>query len=107
MAGFAPEPDPEADLRLLGRPGVPLVVVGHTHVQFHRPAGPGVSVLNAGSVGLPYDGDPRAAYALLDPAGRVDLRRVPYAVEEAAGGLRALGEPWTATFADRLERASL
>lgn len=106
MLGFAPEPDPDADPGLLGAPGAALVVVGHTHVQFHRPAGAGVSVLNAGSVGLPYDGDPRAAYALLDPAGRVELRRVPYPVDEAIGALRALGEPWTATFADRLRRAA-
>jgi predicted phosphodiesterase len=106
MAGFAPEPDPEADAALLGRPEAPLVVVGHTHVQFHRPAGDGIHVLNPGSVGMPLDDDPRAAYALLDPDGRVELRRVTYPVEEAAGALRALGEPWTALFEERLRRAS-
>jgi predicted phosphodiesterase len=106
MDGFAPEPDPGADADLLGEPGAPLVVVGHTHVQFHRPAGDGVHVLNPGSVGIPLDGDTRAAYALLDPDGRVELRRVPYPVEEAAGALRALGEPWTALFEERLHRAS-
>ena len=106
MAGFPPEPDPDADAGLLGDPGAPLVVVGHTHLQFHRPAGPAHRVLNPGSVGAPFDLDPRAAYALLDPDGRVELRRVGYPVEEAAGALRALGEPWTALFEDRLRRAS-
>ena len=105
-AGMAPDPDPEADARLLGDPGAALVVVGHTHLQFHRPAGAGVSVLNPGSVGMPLDGDVRAAYALLDPDGRVDLRRVPYVVDEAIGALRALGEPWTALFEERLQQAS-
>jgi len=106
MAGFPAAPDPEADAALLGDPRAPLVVVGHTHEQFHRRAAPGVAVLNPGSVGLPLDGDPRAAYALLDPGGRVELRRVGYPVEEAAGALRALGESWTATFEERLARAS-
>jgi diadenosine tetraphosphatase ApaH/serine/threonine PP2A family protein phosphatase len=49
----------------------------------------GVRVINAGSVGLPFDGDPRACYALLafpysdaQPT-RVELRRVAYDVEAA------------------------
>ena len=110
MAGLDPQPDPEADARLLGEPGAALVVVGHTHLQFHRAAagwaGGAVRILNPGSVGLPLDGDAGAAYALLDPGGRVDLRRVPYPVEEAIGALRALAEPWTAVFEDRLRRAA-
>lgn len=112
MAGVSPEPDPQADARLLadpgagGLPGAPLIVVGHTHLQFLRQAGPALRVLNPGSVGMPFDGDPAAAYALLDPDGRVDLRRVPYPVEEAIGALRALGEPWTETFEGRLRRAA-
>lgn len=41
-------------------------------------------ILNPGSVGQPRDGDPRAAYAILDADTRIFcVRRVPYAVEEA------------------------
>jgi predicted phosphodiesterase len=87
-------------------PGRPARGRGPHALQFHRPAGDGIHVLNPGSVGMPLDGDPRAAYALLDPDGRVELRRVAYPVEEAAGALRALGEPWTALFEERLRRAS-
>lgn len=42
------------------------------------------AIVNVGSVGQPRDGDPRACYAILDTeAGRVELRRVAYDVEEA------------------------
>ena len=42
-----------------------VVCVGHTHIQFNIQVN-GVMVLNPGSVGLPRDGDPRAAYAVID-----------------------------------------
>lgn len=74
--------------------------VGHTHIpavfeetggQIRcRPAGdftlcPGNRYLvNAGSVGQPRDGNPRAAFVLYDSAsGRVEFRRVPYDIEAA------------------------
>lgn len=84
--GFGPEPDDGDALRLDGRtPG--LLVVGHTHVQLRRdvarPDGGVTTVVNPGSVGLPFDGDPRAAYALLHDDGTVDLRRVAYDVDRA------------------------
>lgn len=51
-------------------------------------------LLNPGSVGQPRDGDPRAAWALLDTtAGRVEWRRTPYDVEGAAAAIRAAGLP--------------
>ncbi|HUJ55070.1 MAG TPA: metallophosphoesterase family protein [Gaiellaceae bacterium] len=50
----------------------PTVVCGHTHMQFERTVG-GVRVLNAGSVGMPYEEEP-GAYWLLDLAHR----RTPY-----------------------------
>lgn len=82
--GFGLEPaDGEGGL-LEGRtPG--LLVVGHTHLQMRRdllrPDGGVTTLVNPGSVGLPFDGDPRAAYALLADDGTVDLRRVAYDVE--------------------------
>ncbi|HEX2236591.1 MAG TPA: metallophosphoesterase family protein [Actinomycetota bacterium] len=62
------------------------VVCGHTHMQFVRASG-GHRVVNAGSVGLPYDGVPGAFWALLGPD--VALRRTAYEVHEAADGMRA------------------
>ena len=51
-------------------------------------------ILNPGSVGQPRDGDPRAAYAILDPeTGRYRLLRVPYDVEKASSKIRKAGLP--------------
>jgi putative phosphoesterase len=58
-----------------------VLLVGHTHLQFQLTAGR-VRVVNPGSVGQPLDGDPRAAYAVIRN-GQVEMRRVPYAVEQA------------------------
>jgi predicted phosphodiesterase len=56
-----------------------LVVCGHTHMQFDRTIA-GVRVVNAGSVGMSYDDEPGAYWALLD-GGRVDLRRTDYELD--------------------------
>ena len=51
-------------------------------------------LLNPGSVGQPRDGDPRAAWMLLDTdAGRVEWRRTAYDIESAADAIRAAGLP--------------
>jgi putative phosphoesterase len=68
-----------------------VLVLGHTHVQGHRQFGAGI-VMNPGSVGQPRDGDPRAAYAVVDLDDlsvtehrvRYDIERVQQAVEDAA-----------------------
>ncbi|MFB6127816.1 MAG: metallophosphoesterase [Halolamina sp.] len=69
---------------LLGRgdgPTEDVLVMGHTHVQHHETYDDGV-VMNPGSVGQPRDGDPRAAYAVLDlSATTVEERRVSYDVD--------------------------
>jgi predicted phosphodiesterase len=64
------------------------VMVGHTHDQFMRQAG-STTVVNPGSVGLPKDGDPRAAFAIFDN-GRIELWRVAYDTDAAAARLAAL-----------------
>jgi predicted phosphodiesterase len=57
--------------------------------------------LNPGSVGQPRDGDPRAAYAVLDlAAGTVTFHRSTYRVEETQRRIRERGLP--PIFADRL-----
>jgi putative phosphoesterase len=73
-------PDPEAWARRLEGLDVDIVCVGHTHLQFQLQVG-GAIVVNPGSVGLPRDGDPRAAYAIIED-GRVELKRIEYPVEE-------------------------
>jgi predicted phosphodiesterase len=67
-----------------------VVVCGHTHVQFDRGVGP-KRLVNAGSVGLPYEGRRGAFWALLGP--RVELRRTDYDVEAAVDAIRATGYP--------------
>lgn len=74
-----------------------VVVCGHTHVQFDRTIG-GVRLVNAGSVGMPYEDEPGAYWALLGPD--VELRRTEYDLERAADAIRATGFPDADGFAD-------
>jgi diadenosine tetraphosphatase ApaH/serine/threonine PP2A family protein phosphatase len=98
-----------------------VALVGHSHValSFCRrdpedpveaamaPAGTeadiseGRWIVNPGGAGQPRDGDPRAAWLLLDlGAGTASWRRVEYPVDEAADAIRAAGLP--PALADRL-----
>jgi diadenosine tetraphosphatase ApaH/serine/threonine PP2A family protein phosphatase len=63
---------------------------------------PGLRYLaNAGSVGQPRDGDPRASYAIFDESGgSIEVRRVAYPFEKTQGRMRAEGIP--AFLVDRL-----
>ena len=68
---------------------------GHTHKPWVRDYG-GVRFVNCGSVGKPKDGDPRAAFAVLEDVGtRVEARieRVTYDVEAVAREVVASGLP--------------
>jgi putative phosphoesterase len=76
---------------------VPLVVCGHTHMQFDRTIG-GIRVLNAGSVGMPF-GEPGADWLLLGPG--VQLRHTPYDLARAAERIRATKYPQAEDFAAR------
>jgi len=67
-----------------------IVVCGHTHVQFDRVVD-GYRIVNAGSVGAPYEAEPGAYWLLLGPD--VSLRRTPYDVAMAAERIRATGYP--------------
>jgi putative phosphoesterase len=70
-----------------------VLVLGHTHVQAHRSYDEGV-VVNPGSVGQPRDGDPRAAYAVLDLDDlSVEERRVEYDVEAVVEAVAEAGLP--------------
>jgi putative phosphoesterase len=70
-----------------------VLVMGHTHVQAHEVYDEGI-VMNPGAVGQPRDGDPRAAYALLDlDRLAVDERRVEYDVGSVQEAIRDAGLP--------------
>ena len=58
-----------------------VVVCGHTHIQFERRIDD-IRLVNAGSVGMPYEREPGAYWALLGPD--VELRHTPYAPADIA-----------------------
>ena len=107
VRSFFPEPaDDEAEL--LADVTEPRLVFGHTHLAFRRhattPSGSEVELVNPGSVGMPFDGDPRAAYALVADDGELELRRVDYDHAGAAAAVReGFGGAWTETVARRIE----
>lgn len=81
----APAPDAE-DVELSGiyAPlNTPTAVYGHIHRPYMRSPEPGLTVANSGSVGMPWDGDPRASYLLLED-DRCRVVRVEYDVEREA-----------------------
>lgn len=111
----------EAALDALELTTAPIVLVGHSHVPIQvllagqtltgglAPDGTEVDLtegrwlLNPGSVGQPRDGDPRAAFLLLDlAAGRAVFRRVEYDVERTQAEIRERGLP--DALAERLAR---
>jgi predicted phosphodiesterase len=59
---FAPQPQ-EGEERLLAGEHDRTIVFGHSHQQFRRPGPNGTDLVNPGSVGMPLDGDVRAAWA--------------------------------------------
>lgn len=85
----------------LGGVSEAVVVCGHTHIGYDRRFGR-LRVVNASSVGLPYEGAPGAYWALLGGPD-VSLRRTPYDLETAVARIRAAGCPNVEeTFVDTL-----
>lgn len=77
--------------------GHAVAVYGHIHRPYIRGMA-GLTVANTGSVSLSYDGDPRAAYLLVDD-GVASIRRVVYDIDRELQALAASGLPhadWTA-----------
>jgi predicted phosphodiesterase len=124
--GFLPHAAEGWAVRQLATVTEGTVVGGHTHAAMIRRFGPADTgrswlVVNCGSAGVPFDGDPAVSYALLDSSAdgwRAEIRRVPYDLARlekgyhstgllAAGGpmielfLRSAltGLPWVADFA--------
>jgi diadenosine tetraphosphatase ApaH/serine/threonine PP2A family protein phosphatase len=89
----------------------PIVLVGHSHVPLAifldgEDLGGGLApeatvvdlaagrwLLNPGSVGQPRDGDPRAAYLLLEPGRRASFHRVKYPIDRTQDEIRERGLP--------------
>ena len=105
VESFFPEPGP-ADDDLMGGVREGRLVFGHTHLAFARLGPRGVELVNPGSVGMPLDGDHRAAYAVVLDDGSVDHRRVSYDHQASADAIRDRIGPGGEQAARRLERAS-
>ena len=107
LRSFLPEPGAD-EAELLDGVTERCVVFGHTHLQFARESVGGIELVNPGSVGVPLDGDTRAAYALMSQDGEVEHRRVEYDAPASAAALR---ERFDGEFAEvvarRIERARL
>jgi diadenosine tetraphosphatase ApaH/serine/threonine PP2A family protein phosphatase len=105
VRSFLPEPaDDEGEL--LAGVAEGRLVFGHTHLQFRRRAPGGIELVNPGSVGMPFDGDPRAGWALLSEDGDIELRRVPYDHEASAAAVRERFPGFGETVARRIERSA-
>jgi predicted phosphodiesterase len=96
----APMPDAEDDALRSTYGGLEagLVVYGHIHRPFVRIMR-GLTVANSGSVGLPYDGDRRLSYLLIEE-GVPAVRRVAYDLEREAHDLADSGHPLGAWLAE-------
>jgi diadenosine tetraphosphatase ApaH/serine/threonine PP2A family protein phosphatase len=109
LHSFFPEPAPDEHELLQGIQERRLVF-GHTHLPFARTSESGIELVNPGSVGIPLDGDTRAAYALVhdDAGATIEHRRVEYDAAASAAALRARfdGE-FAGVIARRIERARL
>ena len=108
VRSFMPEPADDEDELLAGLTERRLVL-GHTHLPFRRASAGGVELINPGSVGMPFDGDFRAAYALLSDDGSVTHRRVAYDHEASAAAVRErfADAGWTHTISKRIADARL
>ena len=114
---------PDAALAALAVTSAPLVLIGHSHVPLaislderrvvggiaepdhETDLGPRRRLLNPGSVGQPRDGDPRAAWLLLDTdAGRASFRRIEYPIALTQAEIRERGLP--EVLAARLEHGA-
>jgi diadenosine tetraphosphatase ApaH/serine/threonine PP2A family protein phosphatase len=105
VESFTAEPGKD-DERLLAGVRDATVVFGHSHLQFRRPGPNGTTLINPGSVGMPLDGDVRAAYALRHDDGELEFRRVEYDVGRAARAWESLSGQFATFAAQRIRRGS-
>ena len=98
-----PDCDPQQLTTIYGGLKAEVVVYGHIHRPYVRQVSD-IVVANSGSVGMPYDGDPRASYLLVDD-GQATIRRVEYDVEAEIKYLLGSGYPRAAWLAEVRRRA--
>lgn len=95
----------DAELRQVYGPlEADLAVYCHIHRPYVRTLGD-FTVANSGSVGMPFDGDARAAYLLVED-GRPTVRRVAYDLERHIAGLERSGYPTSRWLIERARTAS-
>jgi putative phosphoesterase len=80
-----------------------VIAYGHIHLPFVREVG-NMVVANCGSVGMPFDGDPRASYLVVDK-GVASIRRVEYDVEREIASLMRSTYPDAERIAETLRTA--
>ncbi len=78
---------------MLSAANADILVLGHTHIQFKKEYPEGI-IVNPGSVGQPRDGNPRAAFAVLDTeSGKIELERAAYDIEKVIEDMLAAHLP--------------
>lgn len=91
-----PGSEEKAHLSMFRQTEASIVAYGHIHQPYVRFID-GKVLLNTGSVGLPFDGDPRASYALLEVDEEqldVSIRRIKYDLDAAADAFKGSGHPF-------------
>jgi putative phosphoesterase len=91
-------------MEMAGKSEADILIYGHTHKPYRKDFGKRVFI-NAGSVGKPKDGDPRACIALLEltpEMARSEFLRIDYDIEKAAAAIVEQGLP--AYFAEKLRQ---
>jgi predicted phosphodiesterase len=109
VRSFTPEPG-EDEGELLKGVQERRLIFGHTHLPFRRMSAVGdIELVNPGSVGMPFDGDHRAGYALLADDGTITDRRIAYdhAAVPAALRERYGDTSWVDILAGRFTHAQL
>jgi diadenosine tetraphosphatase ApaH/serine/threonine PP2A family protein phosphatase len=84
-----------------------IIATAHTHVRYERDA-LGRTLFNPGSVGLPYEGEPGAYWALLGSPGEtgsaIEHRRTAYDLDEAERRYRDSGDPLATEMTEMLRQ---
>ena len=94
-AGFDRDLDPSVTIERLSRTDARIVCCGHTHVPDVRDFG-WRQIVNAGSAGYVFDGDPTASWALVELDGdevRAEIRRTDFDALAVSNALTARGLP--------------
>ncbi len=86
-----------------------IAAYGHIHIPYIRSL-KGATILNPGSVGLPFDGNPKASYAVIETSANTmnaSIHRVTYDLRLALEALERLDYPHRERLAQSMERAAM